>query len=123
MNWISILIGFLLTVHVIVCILLIMIVLMQRPKSEGLGTTFGGGVTDTLFGSGAGNVLTNITRWLGTVFFITTMLLAYLYSHREPTSTLGSKMAAPDVTMTNAAPTQLGPVVPSTGTSTNKTTR
>ena len=50
----SILIGFLLTVHVIVCVLLILIVLMQRPKSEGLGTTFGGGVTDTLFGSGAG---------------------------------------------------------------------
>src|ERR1700675_1026692 len=96
-NMIPIRIGFLLTVHVIVCILLILIVLMQRPKGEGLGTTFGGGGTDTLFGSGAGNVLTKNTTWLGTIFFITTVVLAYLYSHREQSDSLGSKMKAAPV--------------------------
>ncbi|NUN92767.1 MAG: preprotein translocase subunit SecG, partial [Verrucomicrobiae bacterium] len=53
----GLLIGFLLTIHVIVSVLLVLLVLMQRPKSEGLGTAFGGGVADSLFGSGAGNVL------------------------------------------------------------------
>ncbi len=43
MNFTAILIGFLLTVHVIVCILLVLIILMQRPRSEGLGTAFGTG--------------------------------------------------------------------------------
>jgi len=99
---ISVLIGILLAIHVVVCILLVFIVLMQRPRSEGLGTAFGGAVTDTLFGSGAGNVLTNITKWLGTIFFITTLSLAYLYSHREPPSKLGQKLQ--NASMPQAAP-------------------
>lgn len=118
----GILIGVLLTVHIITCILLILIVLMQQPRSEGLGTTFGGNVTNTLFGSGAGNVLTKITSWLGIVFFITTISLAYLYSHRELSSgTLGSKlrnMTPPPVT-TSAPPVQ-PPSTPATGSEPTK---
>lgn len=106
----SIFIGFLLVVHVITCLLLILIVLMQRPKSEGLGTAFGGGVTDSLFGSGAGNVLTKITTWLGIVFFATTITLALLYGRHGPKKDLIKALqpAAVPVTSTNA------PVTPST---------
>lgn len=102
----NILIGFFLVLHVIVTLLLIMIVLMQRPRSEGLGTAFGSGVTDTLFGSSTGNVLTKITTWLGTMFFIITLTLAYLYSHAGgASSNLGKKLqstVAPALTSTNA---------------------
>lgn len=109
MNWFNIALGFLLTLHVIVCILLLLIVLMQRPRSEGLGTAFGGGVTDTLFGSSAGNVLTKITTWLGTIFFLTTISLAYLYSNHgfigKKGNGLGERM--------KSAPVKQAPVTPS----------
>ena len=45
-----IVIKILLVIHVIVSLLIILLVLMQRPKNEGLGAAFGGGTTDQLFG-------------------------------------------------------------------------
>jgi preprotein translocase subunit SecG len=113
----NIFIGFLLVVHVITCVLLILIVLMQRPKSEGLGTAFGGGVADSLFGSGAGNVLTKITTWLGIIFFGTTISLALLYGRHGPKKDL-SKVLQPveaPATATNApAIPPSSPIIPST---------
>ncbi len=115
----GILIGALLTLHVLVAVLLVLIVLMQRPRSEGLGTAFGGGMADSLFGSSAGNVLTKITTWLGIIFFLTTVSL---YSHQGSSTkdTLGSKLkAAAEMSATNApAATPSVPVAPSI-TSTN----
>lgn len=104
MTFTGILIGFLLTLHVIVCVLLVLIVLMQRPKSEGLGTAFGGGVTDSLFGSSTGNVLTKITTWLGVIFFLTTVSLALLYSRATAAkkSSLGAKLDVGVAAATNA---------------------
>ena len=99
-------IAFLLTIHVVVCVLLVLLVLMQRPKSEGLGTAFGGGVADSLFGSSAGNVLTKITTWLGVIFFITTISLALLYSRASGSKkeSLGAKLGAAAPAATNAVP-------------------
>jgi preprotein translocase subunit SecG len=88
------LIGVLLTVHVITCIFLTLLILMQRPRSEGLGTAFGGGVTDTLFGSSAGNVLTKITTWLGILLFVTTLSLAFLYGRKGSPNSLGTRLGA-----------------------------
>ena len=62
-------INVLLTIHVIVSLLIVLLVLMQRPKSEGLGAAFGGGMTENLFGAQTSNVLANATRWLGGIFF------------------------------------------------------
>jgi len=119
----GILIGILMTIHVIVCILLLLIVLMQRPRSEGLGTAFGASVTDTLFGSSTGNVLTKITTWLGTIVFLTTITLGWLYSHSTTGSTGSSDLKSrikntptPETTATatNSAATAI--VKPSTWT-------
>ena len=41
----------------IICLLMVLIILMQRPKQEGLGAAFGGGVTDQMFGAQTSNVL------------------------------------------------------------------
>lgn len=80
--FLTILINFLLAINIFVCALIILLVLMQRPKSEGLGAAFGGGMTENLFGAQTTTVLTNITRWLGGIFFALTLILSILYSQQ-----------------------------------------
>ena len=59
------------------CLFLVLLVLVQLPKKEaGLGTSFGGGATDALFGSGAGNVLTKLTKWCAILFLVLCLLLS-----------------------------------------------
>jgi preprotein translocase subunit SecG len=47
----SILINLLLAVWLLVALLMVLVILMQRPKSEGLGAAFGGAVTENIFGA------------------------------------------------------------------------
>lgn len=78
----SVLIPILVTFHVLVCLLMVGVVLMQRPKNEGLGAAFGGGMTENIFGAQTTHVLQKFTVWLGIVFFALTLLLAILYAKR-----------------------------------------
>ena len=82
----SILINFLLGIYALVALLMIFVILMQRPKSEGLGAAFGGGVTENLFGAQTTNVLTKFTTWLAGFFLILTFALSILYSHKSNAS-------------------------------------
>jgi preprotein translocase subunit SecG len=79
----SITINLLLATHVIVSLLIILAVLMQRPKNEGLGAAFGGGMTENLFGAQTTNVLANFTRWLGGIFFVLSLTLSVLYARES----------------------------------------
>lgn len=74
----SILMPILVALHVIVCLILVLVVLMQRPRSEGLGSAFGGGITDNVFGSQTTNVLARFTTWMAIGFFAITLLLSIL---------------------------------------------
>ena len=68
-------IGILTIFLVLDALFLVLLILLQLPKKEaGLGTAFGGGTTDALFGAGAGNVLTKLTSW-GAVFFLVAALV------------------------------------------------
>lgn len=78
----SILINFLLVLEALVAVLMMLVILMQRPKSEGLGAAFGGGVTENIFGAQTTNVLTTATTWLASIFFILTLVLSVLYAHQ-----------------------------------------
>jgi preprotein translocase subunit SecG len=78
----NILISLILVVWSIVSLLMILVILMQRPKSEGLGAAFGGGVTENIFGAQTTTVLTKITGWLAGIFFALTFLLSILYAHK-----------------------------------------
>lgn len=78
----QILINFLLAIYVLVALLMILVILMQRPKSEGLGAAFGGGVTENIFGAQTTNVLVKFTGWLTGIFFVLTFVLSVLYSHK-----------------------------------------
>ncbi len=88
---------FLVTVLVIVCFLMILTILMQRPKSEGLCDSFGGGLTDNLFGAQTTTVLTKFTVWLGGLFFILTLVISVLHvkSFAGPTAIQKQLMKAP----------------------------
>ena len=78
----TILINILLGFYVFVALLMVLVILMQRPKSEGLGAAFGGGVTENIFGAQTTNVLTKITGWLAAIFFVLTFALSILYAHK-----------------------------------------
>src|SRR5437588_6157645 len=79
----SILINLLLGFNMLVALLMILVILMQRPKSEGLGAAFGGVVTENIFGAQTTNVLTKITGWLAGIFFVLTFALSILYAERS----------------------------------------
>jgi preprotein translocase subunit SecG len=82
-NWLSISINLLLVIFVIVCFLMTLIILMQRPKQEGLGAAFGGGVTDQVFGARTTNVLQKGTVYLGSLFFLLSITLAVLIGQQN----------------------------------------
>jgi preprotein translocase subunit SecG len=76
------LIGLLTVVLVLDCAVLILLVLIQLPKKEaGAGLAFGGAATDALFGAGSGNVLTKITKYTATIFFVLAVVLSLMQSH------------------------------------------
>jgi preprotein translocase subunit SecG len=69
----------LIIIHVIVCIALIMIVLLQTGKGADMGAAFGGGSGQTLFGStGASTFLTKATTAAAIIFMLTSLGLAYM---------------------------------------------
>lgn len=69
--------SILLTVIIIaVSILIVLIVLAQRPKQEGLGAAFGGGTLDSALGAHTTDILQKITTWLGVIFFVSAVGLA-----------------------------------------------
>jgi preprotein translocase subunit SecG len=64
--------------HVLVCVFLIAVVLLQRGKGAQIGAVFGGGAGSTLFGSrGAGNFLTKLTAIAATLYMLTSLSLSY----------------------------------------------
>ena len=79
----SILINLCLALFVLVSLVMVLVILMQRPKSEGLGAAFGGAVTDNIFGAQTTNVLVKFTTWLAGIFFALTFALSVLYAHRS----------------------------------------
>jgi preprotein translocase subunit SecG len=83
----QILINCLLAIYVLIALLMVLVILMQRPKSEGLGAAFGGGVTENIFGAQTTNVLVKFTGWLTGIFFALTFLLSILYSHKTSRDT------------------------------------
>src|SRR5437764_280288 len=78
----NILINVILAVDMLVAVLMTLVILMQRPKSEGLGAAFGGGVTENIFGAQTTNVLVKFTGWLAGIFFVLTFMLGVLYAQR-----------------------------------------
>src|SRR5436309_6562284 len=130
----QILINFLLAIYVLVALLMLLVILMQRPKSEGLGAAFGGGVTENIFGAQTTNVLVKFTGWLTGIFFALTFVLSVMYAHktsrdtglrnellRQQTTGQPSASVPPVNPNAPAVPAPGAPVLPQTGASTTAT--
>jgi len=73
-------VTFLLTLHIIVCIALIVIVLLQAGKGADAGASFGGGASQTVFGaSGGRSFMSKLTTSAAFIFMLTSLSLTYFY--------------------------------------------
>jgi preprotein translocase subunit SecG len=72
---------FVIVLHVLVCIFLIGVVLVQQGRSADLAGAFGGQGSQTAFGPrAAANVLTRLTTWAAVIFMLTSLTLTVLYA-------------------------------------------
>src|SRR5437016_12941405 len=105
----NLLINLLSVFFVLVALLMVLVILMQRPKSEGLGAAFGGAVTENIFGAQTTNVLVKFTTWLAGIFFALTLGVSILYAHRSTADSafrreLMKTQAAPQSSPASAKP-------------------
>lgn len=85
---------FTIALFLLVCVFLCTVILMQESKSTGLGASFGGDSSESLFGTSTADVLKKFTAWLALVFLVACILLSLW------TTALGhSKANAPAFTM------------------------
>jgi preprotein translocase subunit SecG len=86
-----------LVIHVLIAAGLVGLVLLQHGKGADAGAAFGAGASSTVFGSqGSANFLSRSTAVLATVFFLTSLSLAYMAGHRERAASV-MEQAAPAV--------------------------
>src|SRR5918993_5641115 len=91
--------------HIIVCIGLILVVLLQTGKGAEIGAVFGGGSSSTIFGSsGAGNFLTKLTTGMAIVFMMTSLTLGYFAGHKPSTTIFDSRTPTVEPRSTPAGP-------------------
>jgi len=82
----------LVVLHVIVCLFLIGVVLLQQGKSADLAGAFGGQGSQTAFGPrGAANLLTRLTTWSAIIFMLTSIGLTILMSRASDHSVLSGE--------------------------------
>ena len=110
-------------IHLVTAIAIVVLVLLQQWKGADMGAAFGGGSSQSVFGSrGSANFLSRTTGILAAVFFATGLSLAYMYTKQSsaPTSVMASENATPVEDQINGAGSEASqsngdvPMVPST---------
>lgn len=91
----SVLIVLLYVVEVVVCLLLALVVMLQKPKEGGLGGAIGGGMLEASLGADAGGFLIKATAVLGAIFLLNTLVLARFTSSANSRSIMAHEVAAP----------------------------
>lgn len=118
--------GFITFVHITACVLLIIMILLQQSKGDGMGSAFGGGggSQSVLGARGAATIMTKITTVLAITFMVTSLTLAYT-SSQQSTDSLLNAPANTELEEPNLAPTeetQETPVAPEAQESQNSAT-
>ena len=99
--------NILLIIHLIIAITIVALVLLQQGKGADAGAAFGGGSSQSVFGaSGAANFLSRTTAILITIFFITSLSLAYYY-----TRSAGSQSVLSESVINQASKETINPPV------------
>ncbi|MEM1294194.1 MAG: preprotein translocase subunit SecG [Verrucomicrobiota bacterium] len=104
----SILFNILLFLHVVVCLLLVLLVMMQRPKQEGLGAAFASGMMSESFGAQTTDVLQKGTRFLAICFFVLAVSLAVIRAQQnrnilpeiKPEAVVPGEVTLPEIDLT-----------------------
>lgn len=93
------------TIHIIVCLFIVIVVLLQSGQSADVAAAFGGMGSQTAFGPrSAANVLTKATTWSAVIFMVTSIVLSVMMSHRSN----GSVMKGVKPAQQSTAPAQPG---------------
>lgn len=96
---------FLIFLHILVCIALIAIVLLQSGKGAEMGASFGASGSQSVFGAGGGNTfMSKMTTGAAIIFMLTSLTLAYRSGHSSTSSVMSGKAAQ------KAAPAQKAPM-------------
>ena len=118
---------FITIIHVLVCLVIIGVVLLQQGKGASMGAAFGTAGSQTVFGSsGAGNFLSRVTAVCAAIFFSTSIILAFRSNFRRSvvegaapieettgkTDAPAAEKPAPDKGTAPAAPAKPAPVAP-----------
>jgi len=105
--------NILLAIHVLAAIAIVVLVLLQQGKGADMGAAFGGGGSQTVFGSqGSANFLSRTTALLAAVFFFTSLSLAYIYGHSAAPSSVTEQVV--EEPAGDAAPATDTPTAPDT---------
>jgi preprotein translocase subunit SecG len=97
----------------LVCILVVLVILMQRPSANaGMGSALGGGAAETVFGGESANVLSKMTTTLTVILFVLSfgLYLGFVAREKPVTKALDAKATAP--VAAPAAPAAAAPVAP-----------
>jgi preprotein translocase subunit SecG len=106
--------SILLSFHVGVAILIVILILMQKGKGADMGSAFGGGASGSVFGSkGSANFLSRTTAVLATVFFVTSLTLAYFNKGTVDSSSVLDQINESSITIESDQPAFLkSPIIP-----------
>ena len=86
----------LIALHVVVCIALIVIVLLQMGKGAEVGASFGAGGSQTIFGaSGGASFMGKVTAGAAIIFMLTSLALAYFYGSPASQTVMPASVATP----------------------------
>lgn len=108
--------DFLLTaLHVVVCVALIIIVLLQAGKGAEIGAAFGAGASQTVFGAtGSRDFMSKLTTAAAIIFMLTSLTLAYFYGQPDAGSIMPATVGTPAAQQPAPAMPIAPPVVPGT---------
>lgn len=109
--------GLILFIHVVVCVLLVIVVLLQQTKGAGLSSVFGGGGgTESVFGGkGATPFFVKLTTGLAIGFFVTSLSLVLLSRRPIPKSAVEKGLEEVPVQTAPGIPQDEGPFIPEEG--------
>lgn len=106
----SIVVTIILTVQMLSALAMIGLILVQHGKGADMGAAFGSGGSGSLFGaSGSANFLSRTTAILATVFFVSTLALAYFGNLRPASSGSVLETSAPSAPAANVVPVPAAP--------------
>jgi preprotein translocase subunit SecG len=97
----------------LVCILVVLVILMQRPSANaGMGSALGGGAAETVFGGESANVLSKMTTTLTVILFVLSfgLYLGFVAREKPSAKALDAKATAP--VAAPAAPAATAPAAP-----------